>query len=88
MRSDSHTLFNTSMNCFREIAAATISPPEVEGVELVEGEVTPLKPVPLCKDGLFRPYMFSIVVDVTARSPEKVILNLAFNTSKSGFAQQ
>lgn len=30
-------------------------------------------PIPLCKDGFLRPYQLSIVVDRTARSPEKVI---------------
>lgn len=29
---------------------------------------------PLCKDGFLRPYQLTLVVDVTARSPEKVCL--------------
>uniref|UniRef100_A0AAF5I0P7 Uncharacterized protein n=1 Tax=Strongyloides stercoralis TaxID=6248 RepID=A0AAF5I0P7_STRER len=34
-----------------------------------------LKPVPLCKDGIIRPFFFSLVIDTTSRSEEKDFKN-------------
>ncbi|VBB26357.1 unnamed protein product [Acanthocheilonema viteae] len=45
-------------------------------------------PIPLCKDGFLRPYQLSIVVDSTARSPEKdfrLVLNHVANFLKMRF---
>ncbi|CAG9538584.1 unnamed protein product, partial [Cercopithifilaria johnstoni] len=48
-------------------------------------------PVPLCKDGFLRPYQLSIVVDNTARSPEKdfrLVLNHVANFLKMRFSPE
>uniref|UniRef100_A0A0R3RV16 Fibronectin type-III domain-containing protein n=1 Tax=Elaeophora elaphi TaxID=1147741 RepID=A0A0R3RV16_9BILA len=50
-----------------------------------------LAPIPLCKDGLLRPYQLSIVVDNTARSPEKdfrLVLNHIANFLKMRFSPE
>lgn len=33
------------------------------------------QPIPLCKDGFLRPYLLSIIIDVTSRSSQKVKLS-------------
>lgn len=62
MKSSASTLLMVEF--FREVAAASISP-------IFE---TPEKFTALCKDEQLRPYQFTIIVDITGRSPENVRL--------------